>query len=155
MAVTSRFYIVKDEDEKKAKSFNGKKIDGYHLTTKGNVHFSDGIDISSIIITDPEFINRVATKKIKSKFDRLISMMQIVCEVGDDDETGEGYLIALNEAEKLRMELWNKYKSYISAKKLELMLKKIAILEDELKLRYTVLMNTLEEKEEKEKGHSR
>ena len=155
MAVTSRFYIVKNEKEKKAKSFNGKKIEGYHLTTKGNVHFSDGIDISSIIITDPNLINKVATKKIKSKFDRLISMMQIVCEVGDEDESGEGYLIALNEDEKLRMELWNKYRNLISEKKLELMLKKIAILEDELKLRYTILMNSLAETEELEKGHSR
>lgn len=156
MAVMSRFYIVKNEDEKKTKAFDGGKIEGYHLTTKGNVHFSDGVDITRIIITNPNFIDKVATKKINNKFEKLINMMQIVCEVGDDDETGEGYRIALNEAEKLKMELWNKYKKFISEQRLKLMIKKIEILEDELKLRLNILLDTFEEKEEeKERGHSR
>ncbi len=153
MAVTSRFLIVKQNGEKKSKSLSD--IDGYNLTTKSGVHFADGIDVSRLIITEPSFINKVASSKIKKKFDKLINMMQIVCEVGDEDESGEGYRIALDEAEKLKMELWNKYKKFISDEKLELMTKKIEILEDELKLRLDMLIELKYKEDMKERGHSR
>ena len=155
MAVTSRFLIVKEKDSKEVKYFDYDKIEGYNLTTKNDVHFADAIDINRVIIINPSFIDKVATKKINTKFNKLINMMQIVCEVGDEDESGEGYRIALDEAYKLRMELLNKYKKFISEEKLELMLKKIEILEDELKLRLNLLLNDKVMDEELDKGHSR
>ena len=155
MAVTSRFLIVKENDAKDVKSFDYNKLDGYNLTTKKNVHFADAIDINRVIIVNPSFIDRVATKKINSKFTRLINMMQIVCEVGDEDESGEGYRLALDEAYRLKMELLNKYKKFIAEEKLELMIKKIEILEDELKLRLDLLLNKKDLDEDLEKGHAR
>ena len=155
MAVTSRFLIVKEKNSKDIKYFDYDKLEGYNLTTKKDVHFSDAIDINRVIIINPTFIDKVATKKINAKFNKLINMMQIVCEVGDEDESGEGYRIALDEANKLKMELWNKYKKFISEEKLELMIKKIEILEDELKLRLDLLLNKNIMEEELNKGHSR
>ena len=155
MAVTSRFLIVKEKGSKDIKYFDYDKLEGYNLTTKKNVHFSDAIDINRVIIINPSFIDKIATKKINAKFNKLINMMQIVCEVGDDDESGEGYRIALDEAEKLKMELWNKYKKFISDEKLELMIKKIEILEDELRLRLDLLLNRKLLDEDLNKGHSR
>ena len=155
MAVTSRFLIVKEKDSKEIKYFDYDKLEGYSLTAKKDVHFADGIDINRVIIINPSFIDKIATKKIKSKFEKLVNMMQIVCEVGDEDESGEGYRIALDEANKLKMELWNKYKKFISDEKLDLMIKKIEILEDELKLRLDLLLNKNIMDEELNKGHSR
>ena len=155
MAVTSKFLIVKEKNSKDTKYFNSNNLNGYNLTTKKNVHFSDAIDINRVIIVNPAFIDKVATEKINSKFNKLVNMMQIVCEVGDEDESGEGYRIALDEANKLKMELLNKYRNYISEQKLELMIKKIEILEDELKLRLDLLLNKTLMQEELNKGHSR
>lgn len=155
MAVTSRFLIVKEKDSKEIKYFDYDKLDGYNLTTKKDVHFADGIDINRVIIINPSFIDKIASRKIKSKFDRLVNMMQIICEVGDEDESGEGYRIALDEANKLKIELWNKYKKFIAEEKLDLMIKKIEILEDELKLRLDLLLNRNLMEEELNKGHSR
>ena len=64
-------------------------------------------------------------------------------------------LNALNEAEKFKMELWNKYKKFLSSQKLELMIKKIEILEDELKLRLNVLMDSANREEELSRGRGR
>ena len=61
-----------------------------------------------------------------------------------EDESSKVYRIALDEAEKLKQKLLNKYKKFLAEEKLELMIKKIKILEDELKLR-----------EELNRGHSR
>ena len=155
MAVTSRFLIVKEKNSKDIKYFDYNKLDGYNLTTKKDVHFADAIDINRVIIINPTFIDKIATRKINSKFNKLINMMQVVCEVGDDDESGEGYRIALDEANKLKMELWNKYKKFISDEKLELMIKKIEILEDELKLRLDLLLNKNLLDGELNKGHAR
>ena len=155
MAVVSRFLIVKNKDSKDIKYFDYDKLDGYNLTIKKDVHFADAIDINRVIIINPTFIDKVATKKLNTKFNRLINMMQIVCEVGDEDESGEGYRLALDEAAKLKQELWNKYRKYISEEKLKLMLKKIEILEDELELRQELLINSKIMEDEMNKGHSK
>lgn len=155
MAISSKFLVVKEKNSKEIKYFDYDKLDGYNLKAKKDLHFMDAIDVNRIIIINPSFIEKIATKKINAKFDRLINMIQIVCDNEEDDETGEGYRIALDEANKLKMELWNKYKKYISEEKLDLMTKKIEILEDELNLRLNVLMNSLYEQENLNKGHSR
>lgn len=154
MAESSRFLIVKEKDSKEIKYFDYDKLDGYNLKAKKDLHFMDAIDVSRIIIINPSFIEKIATKKINAKFDRLINMIQVICD-NDDDDTGEGYRIALDEANKLKMELWNKYKKYLAKEKLDLMIKKIEILEDELNLRLNILMNSLYEQENLNKGHSR
>ena len=155
MAVVSRFLVVKNKDEKDIKYFDYDKLDGYNLTIKKDVHFADAIDVNRVIIINPSFIDKIATRKVNTKFNKLINMMQIVCEVGDEDESGEGYRIALDEATKLKYELINKYKKFIAEEKLELMIKKIEILEDELKLRQELLFNSKIMEEEMEKGHSK
>lgn len=155
MAVSNRFLVVKEKDSKEIKYFDYDKLDGYNLKAKKDLHFLDGIDVNRIIIINPSFIEKIATKKINAKFDKLINMVQVVIDVGDEDESGEGYKIALDEAEKLKRELWNKYKKYVAEEKLELMTKKIEILEDELRLRLNTLLNSLYEQENLNKGHSR
>ena len=154
MAVTSRFLIVKEKGEKEIKYFDYDKLDGYNLTAKKDVHFADAIDVNRVIIINPSFIDKIATRKINTKFNKLINMMQIVCD-NDEDESGEGYRIALDEAYKLKIELLNKYKKFIDEEKLNLMIKKIEILEDELKLREELLIKKIEQNEELNKGHSR
>ena len=155
MAVTSRFLIVKEKDEKEIKYFDYEKLDGYNLTAKKDIHFVDAIDVNRVIIINPTFIDKIATRKINNKFNKLINMMQIVCDNDEEDESGEGYRIALDEAEKLKQELLNKYKKFLAEEKLELMIKKIEILEDELKLREELLIKRVEQKEELNRGHSR
>lgn len=154
MAINQRFLIVKEKNSKEIKYFDYDKLDGYNLRAKENAHFDDAIDISRMIIINPTFIEKIATKKLNAKFDKLINMMSVVCDMDEEDESGEGYRIALDEANKLKMELLNKYKKYLEEEKLELMLKKIEILEDELKLRLDVLHNALEQ-QEKSMGRGR
>ncbi len=155
MAITSRFLVVKGKDSKDIKYFDYSKINGYELTSKKDIKFIDAINVDRVIIINPSFIDKIATRKINTKFEKLIKMMQVVCEVGDDDPTGETYRLALNEADKLKRELLNKYKKLIAQEKLELMLKKIEILEDELNLRLAILLRSIEYNEELSMGHAR
>ena len=151
----TKFLIVKDKETKVIKYFDYDKIDGYRLTSKKNANFFDDINISSVIIINPSFSEKIARKKMNSKFERLLTMMNIVC---DEDDTGEGLDIVLDEANKLKMELFNKYRKYLEEEEIELMYKKIEIVERELDLRRKAIEYTNgygEYQEELETGKSR
>ncbi len=128
----TKFLIVKDNKSKQIKYFDYDKINGYNLKAKKNYNFFDDINVSRVIIINPSFSEKIAKKKMRMKFEKLLTMMQIVCE---DDDTGEGLDIVLDEANKFKMELINKYRKYVEEEELELMYKKIEIVERELKLR--------------------
>ena len=154
MATEQKFLIVKNKDSKEIKYFEYDKLDGYSLTPKQNIRFEDAININKMIIINPTMIEKLVDKKIKKRFDGFINLITIVCD--DNDQSGSGYLLALSEAEKFRQELINKYRRYIDEDKFELLLKKISILEDEVKLRLQVIENSVIQEEELNKeGKSR
>ena len=156
MGREERFLVVKNKDSKDIKYFEYDKISGYNIKPNPKLKFQDAINVNRMILINPSLIEKMVDKKIKRKFDYLINLLAIVYE--NDDDTGEGLKLALNEAEKFRMELVNKYKQYLSDEKYELLLKKIAILEDELYLRMQYILNMnayMEQMEEKTEGKSR
>lgn len=134
MAIDRRFLVIKSKDSKAIKYFEYDKLKGYQVHPKQNVRFTNAINVNSMIIINPSLIEKIVDRKIKYKFNSLINLISFVYE-NDDASTSDGLELALNEAEKLRMEIINKYKKYIEQEKLELIEKKIDILEDELKLR--------------------
>ena len=155
MGKEQRFLVVKTNDSKEIKYFEYDKISGYNIKPNPNLKFQDAINVNKMILINPSLIEKVVDKKIKRRFDYLINLLSVVYE--NDDETGDGLELALNEAEKFRMELINKYKQYINEEKYQLLMKKIAILEDELYLRMQFVMNktNLLEKEEVKEGKTR
>ena len=155
MGKEQRFLVVKTNDSKEIKYFEYDKISGYSIKQNPNLKFQDAINVNKMILINPSLIEKMVDKKIKKRFDYLINLLSIVYE--NDDETGDGLELALNEAEKFRMELINKYKQYINEEKYELLMKKIEILEDELYLRMQFVMNknNLLEKEEVKEGKTR
>lgn len=152
MAREQKFLVIKNKDSKEIKYFEYDKIKGYNIKPKNNVKFEDAINVNKMILINPTLIEKMVDKKVKRKFDYLINMMSVVCD--SDDETGEGLYLALDEAEKFRNELFNKYKNYIKEEKFQLLEKKISILEDELNLRIKYLILNIEKENQKE-GKSR
>ena len=152
MAINQKFLVIKNKDEKEIKYFEYDKVKGYNITPKNNVKFQDAINVNKMILINPSLIEKMIDKKVKRKFNYLINMLS--CLYDSDDTSGEGLYLALDEAEKFRMELINKYKKYMKEEKFELIEKKISILEDELKLRIKYLVLE-QEKEHSKEGKSR
>lgn len=152
LAINQKFLVIKNKDEKEIKYFEYDKIKGYNITPKNNVKFQDAINVNKMILINPSLIEKMIDKKVKRKFNYLINMLS--CLYDSDDTSGEGLYLALDEAEKFRMELINKYKKYMKEEKFELIEKKISILEDELKLRIKYLVLE-QEKEHSKEGKSR
>lgn len=156
MGINQRFLVIKNKDSKTIKYFEYDKLNGYNIHPKQNVKFQNAINVNKMIIINPTLIEKLVDKKIKHKFNNLINLLSFVYE--NDDATGDGLELALNEAEKFRMELINKYKKYLSEEKQNLMEKKLDILEDEIKLRMQYFLTEQMQREyssSKSEGKSR
>jgi len=138
-----RFLVVKNKDEKEIKYFEYDKIKGYNITPKNNVKFQDAINVNKMILINPTLIEKLIDKKIKRKFDYLINLLSVL--YSNEESGSDGLYLALDEVEKFRIELINKYRNYLETEKFELLLKKLAILEDELNLRIKYLSYNNEE----------
>ena len=144
MPINQRFLVVKTKDSKTITYMEYDKIHGYKVTPKNNIKFTDAINVKSMVLLNPSLIEKMVDIKARKRFNHLINLLAIVYE--DDDDSGEGLMLAKNEAEKFRMEIINKYKKYISEEKLELYESKLGILEDELDLRLSALKDRYDEK---------
>ena len=68
-------------------------------------------------------------------------MLMYVLSENNDDETGETYREALNYITKLRLEVLTKYKNKLKEQDLETFIKKLDILESEIKIRLNYMIN--------------
>ena len=128
-----KYYIVKEKGSKTITYFEYDKMEGYDLSPKKNIKIEDAINVNKVVIINPSLANKVAKKKVDLKFRKLLQLLNIIFE--SDDDTGTAYHEGLNEISKLRLELLTKYKKHLEEEELELMDKKLGILEHELKLR--------------------
>lgn len=150
--ITMRYHIVKNKEDKSITYFEYDKLDGYDLSPKKSVKIEDAINVNKIVIINPSLANKVAKKKIDLKFKKLVQLLNVIFET--DDETGSAYHQGLDELERLRQELVDKYKKYLEDDQYDTMDKKLGILEHELKVRLFYLQQQDEYFKEKE-GKSR
>ena len=80
---------------------------------------------------DEKIISHVIKKSFDNKIKKILELL-IEIEESDSDPS-EGYLIVLNEEEKLKRELENKHKKNLKKEQLEFLNKKIELMEIEIK----------------------
>ena len=101
-------------------------------------------DIESITIDNKKMIDKILTKKIDNMFKRLL---MIVNNAFDSDDNPEGTTIALDEITMIRNQIRNRYAKYLSDEKEALYLKKLELLEEEMRFKYYTYQDSyIEEK---------
>lgn len=128
-----KFVVTKDHKTDAITYMEYEKIKGINFNPKSNVKFEDMINVDKMVIINDSFIKKIIDKKCKIKLESILRMLSIIFE--NEDESGDAMDIALDELEKFKSILRNKYKEYMEKQKYELMLKKIEILENEVKIR--------------------
>ena len=114
-----------------------------------DVSKEDIINVDEMVIINPSLIEKLISKKCKKTLERILKFISFIY---DDDETGEESVeLALNEIAKFKELLDTKYKEYMKEKEYKLMIKKLEILENEVKLR-KLYLNSKENREKKSKG---
>ena len=147
--MTKRFVVTKDENTQTITYKEYDSLKGYDFKPKNKLSKEDIINVDEMVIINPSLIEKLISKKCKKTLERILKLRSFIY---DDDETGEeSVTLALNEIAKFKELLDTKYKEYMKEKEYKLMLKKLEILENEVKLR-KLYLNSKENSEKKSKG---
>lgn len=136
-----QYLIVKNKDQKEIVYMEYDKLEGMDITPKNHKPFQDSIEVNRMILIQPTLIEKLVHKKIDKHFKKLLMLVTFLLET--DDETGTALREALNEIEKFRIEIKNKYREYLSKEELHFLAKKLVILQEEVKQKLLVLEQTI------------
>ena len=95
-------------------------------------------------------IEKLLKKKVKRKLD--FYLQYIISLMDNDEDDGTGLKEALNDLERYKSIVEYKYRKYLDQKYINLLLKKIDILEHELKMKIIYMQEDVYEMEEKGKS---
>ena len=108
---------------------NYEKLEGFKVIPKNSIKYP-GIKVHSLIIIKPTMIEKVLKKKIKRKLDYYL---KYIISLIDEDDDDSDYRQALNDLERYKEIAEYKYRKYLDDKYINLLLKKISLLEKEIK----------------------
>jgi hypothetical protein len=131
------YHISKTRKEKNVEKLELDKLDGYQVNPK--VKEEGAIKVDKVLFTDGDLSEKIIRKKIDNKIEYLLYKLRLL----DTDEGSSGSIEkSLMDAEKLRLQLINKYVKYLGHTYYSLTLKKIELLIDEFN--YRLYMNEFE-----------
>ncbi|MBR1417050.1 MAG: hypothetical protein IJ572_04460 [Bacilli bacterium] len=107
-------------------------LKGYKFTPKNE-------EVKSITVTDDKLIDKILTIKINNIFTRLL---MIVNDAFNSDDNPSGVVIALDEIELVKGIILNKYHKFLKKEKEELYLKKLLLIEEEMRFKYYSLQES-------------
>lgn len=108
---------------------NYDKLDGFRVTPKNFIKYP-GVKVNSLMIVKPSFIEKVLKKKVKRK---LNYYLEYLIAVADDSDDSTDFRQALNDLTRFKEIVEYKYRKYLDDRYINLLLKKISVLEREIK----------------------
>lgn len=128
MMESKQYRISKTKKEKEAVNLEIDKLDGFKVKPK--VKNKSSIKVDEVLLVDSEFSEKIIRKKVDIKIAYLLEQLKLL---QDNDGTNHGTINkSLMQAEKLRIQLINKYVKYLGNTYYSLTLKKIELIIDEL-----------------------
>lgn len=125
-------YVIEKDNDKKLANYN-VTIDGMTVKPKNNVK-SQSIKAGKVVLVDEALKEEFIRKRINRKMDKIISFM---LRILNDDGTSEGDSgMALDEVNKLKGIVINKYREYMKESEYKSVLAKLILIEEEFKKSY-------------------
>lgn len=154
MATEKHYFIVKNKQSGEIAYIDYNQLAGFSFTPKNNIKYN-GVVVNKLVVMKPSFVEKVLRKKTKK---RLEMFLQFIISLLDDNETGSDPSMvraALNELTRYKQLVQNKYRLYLEERYTNLLVKKIEILEQELKTKLIRLEWKQESIEKERTGKSR
>lgn len=143
-------YSVNSAVKHKGKMDNVVFHDGFPMGGNNKVFKIQDCEIKKIKITGNSLAEPMVSDLVMKKYYKLISLLTTL--LTDDDDSGDSLREALNQIEKFRLEIKNKYRDYLKKKELELMSKQLMVLQKEATLRYMETRNSFIKTEENKRS---
>lgn len=96
--------------------------------------------IKNLEIYDKKLAHPIAVMQVKKKYEKLMNILPDL--LISDDDSGESIRHALNEIERFRQIIKNKYREYLKEKDLKLMSSQLKVLQREAKSKYLEMQNS-------------
>ena len=141
------YLLVKDNIERKVARIDYAKLDGFKFNPKNQVDY-DGIIVNEMVLMNPSFIENVLKRKTKKKLELYLRF--IISLIDNDSNTSSDDLReALNGLVRYKGIVENKYRKYLDERYLNSLLKKIDLLEQELKMKIIYYKEPVYEEDKK------
>lgn len=150
-------YVIEHKGEEKKLTYHNVKIVGLSVTPKNNVKDLT-IKADKIILIDPNLCETYIRRRINRKIDKVIKFMIKI--LNDEDTTDGDAGLVLDEVNKLKGIIINKYKEYMLESEYKSLLTKLILIEEEFKRNYNNKLynnygNNIYYEEEYSEGRSR
>ena len=142
------YKVSKSSKETKA-LIDTKKMRGFKVKPLNNVNY-DGVKVDKLLIIKPSFVEKVLKRKTKRKLEMYLEFIINILESEDGNDSGK-INIALNDLNRYKSIIKNNYRVYLDKLYYDTLMKKIDVIEKELKVRkmYLDMTYQAEIKEEK------
>ena len=117
------------------------ELDGFIMGSKNKVYKIGGNEVRDIKVVDNKLATALVNAQVSKKYQKLINYLTEL--LVDDDDSGDTYREVLNQIEKFRQEIKNKYRKFLKEKELEAMSKKLIILQKEANKRLFEIQNNV------------
>ena len=150
-------YVIEHKGEEKKLTYHNVKIVGLSVTPKNNVKDLT-IKADKIILIDTNLCETYIRRRINKKIDKVIKFMIKI--LNDEDTTDGDAGLVLDEVNKLKGIIINKYKEYMLESEYKTLLTKLILIEEEFKRNYNNKLyntygNNIYYEEEYSEGRSR
>ncbi len=133
-------YSVNSDKNMKGRLDNVLILDGFPMGSANRVYQIQGSPIRCIKVIGRPLASPMVTDLVMKKYRKLIAYLTEL--LIDDDDSGDSVREALNQIEKFKQEIKNKYRDYLKKKDLELMSKQLYLLQKEATERYMEIRNS-------------
>lgn len=126
-----RYYICdKDNNEIVYGYIDYNRLHGFKIRPQNNVPY-DGVEVSRLVLVEPNLIKKVLKRKIKHKLDAYLVFLFSV--IDDDDEDPDTLELVIDDVSRYKSIIMNKYSKFLDKKYIKGLLKKVGMVELELK----------------------
>ncbi|MBE6157263.1 MAG: hypothetical protein E7160_00495 [Firmicutes bacterium] len=105
-------------------------LEGYQMPSRSKKFQVDGISIENLILTNRGLARPIIVKKVETKYNKLLMLLTELLVT--DDDSGETYREALNQIERFRQIIKNKYRKFLTQKELEGMANQLKLIQMEI-----------------------
>lgn len=105
------------------------EFDGFLMASKNKTFKIGDTEVREIKVINKKLANPLAAKKVFKQYDKLIVLLTEL--MVDDDDSGDSLREALNQIEKFRLQIKNRYREYLEQKELLKMSKQLKLLQQE------------------------
>lgn len=138
--MNKRYYITcKDNNEIIYGYIDYDNIHGFDIKPQNNIPYS-GIEVDHLTLVEPELIKKVLKRKIKRKLNTYLNFLMMAAS--DDDSDPDSTALVIDDLERYKAIIINKYSKFLDKRYLNILLKKVGFVERELQRKISELTYT-------------